>query len=124
MVFYKGFSTINTDRRWKLTDIELVKRDILNHFHTHKGERVMNPNFGSIVWDLLFEGFTDDTRQLIMSDSITIINSEPRVKMVGLTVNEYEHGIQLLFDLTFLPQNLTEKMYMNYNRQVSKMTSY
>ena len=56
MAIFKGFSTIDKVRApYTLTDIDLVKRDLLNHFYTKKGERLMKPNFGSIIWDLLME---------------------------------------------------------------------
>ena len=51
---FKGFSTVDKIRApYSLTDIELVKRDLLNEFYTKKGERVMRPNLGCIVHDLL-----------------------------------------------------------------------
>jgi len=51
--FYKGFSSVNASNFGnKLFDFDLIKQDILNHFNTKKGERLMNPNFGSIIWDL------------------------------------------------------------------------
>jgi len=50
---FKGFSTVNKVKApYTLTDMALVKQDLLNEFNTRKGERVMRPNFGSIIWDL------------------------------------------------------------------------
>jgi len=38
---YKGFSTINNDfGSPKLTDTDLIKRDLLNHFAIRKGEKL------------------------------------------------------------------------------------
>ena len=55
-VLFKGFSTVDKNRApYTLTDTNLIKRDLLNHFYTKKGERVMRPNFGSIIWDMLME---------------------------------------------------------------------
>ncbi len=34
--------------------IELAKQDLLYAFQTRLGERVMRPNFGTIIFDLLF----------------------------------------------------------------------
>ena len=49
--FYKGFSSLDqTTSNSKLYDFDLIKQDIINHFNTRKGERVMNPTFGSIIW--------------------------------------------------------------------------
>ena len=47
---FRGFSTVDTVKApFSLSDMELVKRDLLNEFNTRKGERVMRPNFGCIV---------------------------------------------------------------------------
>ena len=65
---FKGFSTVNKVKApYTLTDMALVKQDLLNEFNTRKGERVMRPNFGSIIWDLLMnpdDSFTTDEIKL------------------------------------------------------------
>ena len=67
--FYKGFSSIGTNvGNTQLFDFELIKQDILNHFNTKKGERLMNPEFGSLIWDLLMEPLTEQTRELLKND--------------------------------------------------------
>ena len=50
---YKGFSTVAGVKSNQLYDLDIIKQDLINHFYTRKGERVMNPDFGSIIWDLL-----------------------------------------------------------------------
>ena len=51
---YKGFSTNdNLNPSSKLFDFDLIKQNIINHFNTKKGERLMNPEFGTIIWDLI-----------------------------------------------------------------------
>ena len=68
--FYKGFSTVDeTSTSVKLFDHEIIKQDLLNQFNTRKGERVMNPMFGSIIWDLIYEPLTPDVKQLISKPS-------------------------------------------------------
>ena len=52
---YKGFSSANSVDNFKLYDIDLVKQDIINHFYIRKGEKLENPNFGTIIWDMIFE---------------------------------------------------------------------
>ena len=54
MAKIKGLSTVDKVRApYTLVDSALVKRDLLNTFYTKKGERLMRPNYGSIIWDLL-----------------------------------------------------------------------
>jgi phage baseplate assembly protein W len=64
--FYKGFSTVDESAiSTRLYDFELVKQDLLNQFNTRRGERVMNPSFGTIIWDLLYEPLTPNVKQQI-----------------------------------------------------------
>ena len=113
-----GFSTVGkTVPQTRLYDIELVKRDLQNHFMTSLGERVMKPNFGSIIWDLLFEPFTDLVRQQIINDVRRVINSDPRVTLVDLEVDNDEYGITLNALLNYAPFNVVEGLYVRYVRE-------
>lgn len=112
-----GFSTYNRIRPpFRLTDIELVKQDLLNHFLTKKGERLMRPDYGSITHELLFDPFDEITKQEIIDDSIEIINSEPRVNFVNIDVQETDHGISLAIILEFLPSYTVDRLYVNFDR--------
>lgn len=91
--FYKGFSTVSPSNYGsKLYDFDLIKQDILNHFNTRKGSRVMNPQFGTIVWDLIMEPLTDEVRDLLQQDIQTICTFDNRVYLMQLNINEYEQG--------------------------------
>jgi phage baseplate assembly protein W len=91
--FYKGFSSVNpSNTTAKLFDLELIKQDIINQFNTRKGERVMNPNFGSIVWDVLMEPMTPEVRHALNDDITAICNSDPRVTPTQINLTEYPTG--------------------------------
>ncbi len=112
-----GFSTY--DRRqppFTLTDVDLIKQDLLNHFLTRKGERVMRPGYGSITHELLFEPFDEITRQQIIDDTIEIVNSEPRVNFIDMDVQETDQGISLAIQLDFLPGYGVDLLYVNFER--------
>lgn len=109
--FYKGFSTLNPNNYgFKLYDFELIKQDIFNHFNTRKGSRVMNPGFGTIVWDLLMEPLTDRIRELLTEDIETICNFDPRVYPLQININEYEKGF--LVEITLQMKNTNEQANM------------
>lgn len=113
-----GFSTVGRNiPETQIYDIDLVKRDLQNHFMTSLGERVMKPNFGSIIWDLLFEPFTDSIRQRIIDDVRRVINSDPRVQLIDLDVIDDEYGITLNALLNYSPFNVTEELYVRYVRE-------
>lgn len=115
---YKGFSTVNTSTQsYMLYDLELIKQDLLNHFHVRKGERLMNPNFGTVIWDLLFEPMTEDLKETIVTNVNEIINYDPRLVAKDVIVTTYESGIQIECTLTFLPYNIQESMQLRFDQQ-------
>ena len=106
---YKGFSTINTTtENFSLFDIELVKQDLLNHFHVRQGERLMNPEFGTIIWDLLKDLITTNVNQ--------IVNYDPRIRAENVVVTSYDNGIQIECMLTFLPHNISQSLQLRFDQ--------
>lgn len=112
---YRGFSTINQVKKFRLTDVELVKRDLINHFSIKKGQKLMNPNFGSIIWNMLYEPMTADVEATIIDDVKRIVNYDPRLRVDGVLINEFEYGLQIQIDLTFLPGNYSEQLRLDFN---------
>ena len=113
---YKGFSSNEIKNNFKLYDIELVKRDLMNHFYIRKGEKLENPNFGTIIWDMLFENFTSEVRRLITEDVEQIINYDPRVRVNALTIDSTDQGIRIQADVVYLPFNVNERMTFDFDK--------
>ncbi len=117
--FYKGFSTIDPDNsNSRLYDFDLVKQDILNQFRTRKGERVMNPSFGSIIWDLLMEPLTDEVREALNQDIVEICNSDPRVIPTRLDVTEYDNGFILDITLVLKGTDQSANMKLMFDQKI------
>jgi phage baseplate assembly protein W len=91
MALYKGFSSYNyqTNKTFSVTDIELVKFDLLNHIFTRRGERVMHPNFGTRIPDITFEPLDSITLSILEEDLRSVIAFDPRVELVRLNVIPY-----------------------------------
>jgi|TARA_R110002074_G_scaffold91518_5_gene200114 phage baseplate assembly protein W len=117
MALYRGFSTIsNSFDSSKLTDNELIKRDLLNHFSIAKGEKLGNPNFGSSISDLIMEPLNEETKDLILQEVNEIINYDPRIQPENIVVDEFEQGIQIQISLLYVESNQTENMLIQFNR--------
>jgi phage baseplate assembly protein W len=115
--FYKGFSTVDeTAADSRLYDYELIKQDILNQFNIRKNERVMNPNFGTVIWDLLFEPFTETTKQQIAEDVTRIVTSDPRASALSINVIEQEYGMLLEITLLFKGTDQTDQMKVSFDK--------
>jgi len=114
--FFTGFSTVGKNGGpYTLTNIELVKRDLLNHFNTPMGSRVMRPDFGTRIYELLFDPFNDYTRNAIMEDVVRVIQTEPRVELVDLDVYADQQALTILITLLFKPEAVTEDLYVTYS---------
>jgi phage baseplate assembly protein W len=116
MITYKGLSTYNRYKKFRLTDFELAKQDLFNHFHIRKGEKLMNPNFGTIIWSVLFEPFTEEIKTAIVSDIRAVVNYDPRVTVDQVEVTQFEYGIQVGIALTYVPTDQTELMKLRFDQ--------
>ena len=115
---YRGISTIaNPTGNFSLYDISLIKQDIMNHLHIRQGEKLENPEFGTVIWDMLFEQFTDEVKQLISKDVETIINYDPRIAISSIIVDSTDQGIRIEAEIVYLPFNLNEKMSLAFDRR-------
>lgn len=108
-VFYKGvsFQQHKKNKNILLTDVDIVKQDLLNQIFTRKGERVRMPTFGSSIPDLLFEQMDETTLTLIENDVIEIVNYDPRVRAVN-------YSIEPLYDQKTVNINI-ELLYVELN---------
>jgi phage baseplate assembly protein W len=120
--FYRGFSTVYSSSNSKLYDDELVKQNLLNHFNTRMGERLMNPNFGTIIWDALYDPLTDGLREEIEADIREILASEPRIIPIAVEVSEQDYGILLEITVTYNRTNQTENMRISFDRATGLTT--
>jgi phage baseplate assembly protein W len=113
---YKGFNSRDSKLGFKAYDIDLVKQDLLNHFNIRKGEKLMNPEFGTIIWDVLFEQFTPEVKKLIVTDVETIINYDPRIAVESISVDATDQGIRIEASITYLPFNVNERMTFDFDK--------
>ena len=115
---YKGFSTVNSNTdNFALYDFELIKQDLLNHFYVKQGERLMNPEFGTIIWDLLFEPLTEEVKYIILQNVNEIVNFDPRVQASNVVVTGYDTGIRIEVTLTYLQYNLSERLQIQFDQR-------
>jgi len=114
---YRGTSTANQNNSgFALYDLALIKQDLINHFHIRQGEKLENPEFGTIIWDVLFEPLTDNLKQAIAKNVTTIINYDPRIQVNSVTVDAFETGIQIECDLFYLPYNISESLQFRFDQ--------
>jgi phage baseplate assembly protein W len=123
MITYRGFSTRNSPKKYSLTDYQLAKQDLLNYFNIRKGEKLMQPNFGTIIWDMLFEPLTEDTQQIITDDIKRIVTYDPRLTVGQVAVTQQENGFLVQLTLAYIPTDQTDVINLNFNRSSNSLTT-
>jgi len=119
---FTGYSTVDTSSKvQQFSDIELIKRDLLNNFYTRPGERVMMPTYGCGIWDLLFEPFDDVIKDAIIDECQNIFNNDSRVQVQSLTVTQYDQGIQIQADLLYIPYNVINTFSLQFDQRSAAM---
>jgi phage baseplate assembly protein W len=119
---YRGFSTVGRDKKFRLTDFELVKQDLINHFNIRKGEKLMNPDFGTIIWNVLYEPLTEDLKSVIITDIKSIASYDPRVSIDNVIITEYDRGIQIELDLRYLQTNQSNLLNLQFDNQSNTLS--
>ncbi len=120
---YRGFSSYEYERtkRFLLTDLELVKRDLLNHIFTSRGERVGQPWFGTRIPNVPFEPLDEVTIDVVREDLITVFTFDPRVQMLNLSVDpDYDtYSIIASARLLYIELDMVDDMVLNIRTEDS-----
>jgi hypothetical protein len=113
MATFKGYSSLAGEfSEPALFDKELARRDLLNHFYTRKGERLMAPLYGSIIWDILFEPMTEANQEIIFADTQRIVGQDPRWKLKEARLRSDTNGQAIYLDMlmTYVPTTSEETL--------------
>ena len=121
-ITYRGFSTAKSAKNYSLTDFELAKQDLINYFNIRQGQKLMQPKFGTIIWDMLFEPLDEATQQIITEDVTKIISYDPRLRIGQVAVTQQENGFMIQLTLSYVPSNQIETINLDFNRNTQKLT--
>jgi phage baseplate assembly protein W len=115
-IIYRGFSTRTSSKKYTLTDYELAKQDLLNYFSLKKGQKLMQPTFGTIIWEMLFEPLDEATQEIITQDITKIVSYDPRLRVGQIAVTQQDTGFLVQLTLSYVPTNQTELISLNFNK--------
>jgi phage baseplate assembly protein W len=119
--FYKDLRTSPISKDLALLkDEDAVKRAIRNLILTDPGERLMQPNLGAGIREMLFENMTPGTLKLIEERVVdTIEIYEPRAELIDVAVeqiDEQQVNVTVLFYVTNEEQPIQLDVILERNR--------
>ncbi len=116
MALFKGMSTVErSGPPYTVVNEELVKIDLLNELYTKKGERVMRPNFGSVIWDLLMDPNTPDLQEIVKEDIERIVDRDPRVEAKDIRVFVGDNSIRAEVEIFYNYIESADILYLEYS---------
>lgn len=147
MPTYVGFSTINANKpktttalpgvdggtggilqpivlgkKFRLVDAPLVVRDFINALNIKKGEKVGQPDYGTDIWNYIFEPNDADTQFRIQNEIERVARSDPR--LIINTVKSYvqQNGILIEVELAIAPFNDATILNVFFNNLTNQAT--
>jgi phage baseplate assembly protein W len=94
-----------------------IKSNFINLLLTNKGERILNPEFGSSLRQLLFENITPITEENIKDTIISSANIYlPEIQVVNITLdNEYDSNtINITIDYILRISGTAEQITISF----------
>ena len=144
MPTYVGFSSINAEKprtvnevpgldgtggliknplvygkKYRLTNAELVVQDLVNALNIRKGEKVGQPNYGTTLWDFVFEPNTRDVTQQLENELQRVVSQDPRLNVNRIQAYPREGGILVELELAVTPFNNAGDLNLFFDNQTN-----
>lgn len=123
MPTFIGFNTQNQFKKFTLVDGELVKRDLLNAFNIIQGQLPGRPEYGTILWDFLFESQDQTTINAITREIQRVAGGDPRIYLSDVSIYPQENGLLIEVQVQIVPSTEAELLSIFFDQQ-SRRASY
>jgi phage baseplate assembly protein W len=123
MTTFIGFNTINQNKKFTLTDFDLIQRDLLNAFNIRQGELPGRPGYGTVLWDYLFENQVEQLQQDIRAEVQRVAGGDPRMIVSDIQTFPQENGILIQLQITIVNTTNAEILSIFFDEQ-TRSASY
>jgi hypothetical protein len=117
MATFIGFNTQNQYKKFTLTDTELIKRDFLNSLNILQGQLPGRPNYGTTLWNILFENQDQTTMTAILAEIQRVGGGDPRLNIISANVYPQENGVLIEIEIQFVPNTDAELLSVFFDQQ-------
>lgn len=119
---FKGFSSFEfglSKKSMLLSDIEILKRDILNGLFTVKGSVPKNRTLGTSIPKMLMKQMTSELVSGVQQEVLDVLNNEPRISLTTLLVEPNQPTKTITVTITFTVIDIPQvqeiiTLYLNF----------
>jgi phage baseplate assembly protein W len=123
MTTFIGFSTIDQYKKFTLVDFELIKRDLLNAFSIQQGQLPGKPEYGTLLWNYIFENQTQDTERAIIAEVQRVAGNDPRIYINEIEIFPQLNGILIQIEVLVVPTTDAQRLSLFFD-QDSRRASF
>jgi phage baseplate assembly protein W len=117
MPTFIGFNTQDQYKKFTLLDEDLVKRDLLNGLNIRQGQLPGRPQFGTTLWDNLFENQSPALVNAIEREIQRVAGYDPRIQISDTQVFPQENGMLIQVQLVIVPGTTAQQLSIFFNQQ-------
>lgn len=107
--------SVNSGKKFKLVDEQLVIQDFINALNIRQGQKVGNPGYGTTLWDFVFEPNTADVQFQLQNEIRRVASLDPRLQIDYLRAYPQENGILLELQVAVVPFNSATLLSVFFN---------
>jgi len=122
MPTFIGFNTIGQNKKFTAVDFDLIKIDLLNAFNIRQGELPGRPEYGTVIWNYVFENQTTETQEAIFREIQRVCAGDPRIYISGIQTFPQENGILIQLGLAVVPSTTAQQLSIFFDQQQRSAT--
>ncbi len=114
------FKPINTGRKYRLVDQQLVIQDFVNALNIQQGQKVGQPGYGTTLWSFVFEPNTQDVQIQLENEIRRVASFDPRIDINYVKAFPQENGILLEIEMSVKPFNQAQMLSVFFNSNTNR----
>ena len=118
-----GFNTQGQFKKFTLTDFALIKRDLLNAFNIRQGQLPGRPDYGTVLWDFLFENQVEELQRNIEQEVQRVAGGDPRIFISDIQAYPQQNGILIELQLQIVASTDAERLNVFFDLE-TRAASY
>lgn len=117
-----GFNTQQQYKKFTLTGFELIKRDLLNAFNIRQGQLPGRPEYGTSLWEYLFENQVEELQNQIVNEVQRVAGGDPRIYISDVQIFPQQNGILIQLQLQIVQTTDVQRLSVFFDLQQRNAT--
>lgn len=114
---------VHSNRKYRVLDQELVIRDLLNALNTPQGQLPGRPEYGTSLWDFVFDPNVYDVQQQLQDELKRVVSLDPRLILNYVTCYPSDSGILIEIELAVSLFNEPMQLSIMFDKTTSRALS-